>query len=1128
MASLVVPSFGHHWSPPLIGERSQFQTFLIQLCARIGVPAPDEERTSDPDYCFERRVGGFGDQPSGSIDCYRRGCFVMEAKKASGQFAAGAAPTRRAQGLMSEAKRQAQRYAWALDEWPPFLVVVDVGRCVELWSDFSRQGKAYAPFPDAANHRITLDQLEDPAVRAMLVAVWMDPMSLDPASRVARVTTDIAERLGWLVRSIGSRGPGPADTVGRGAYAGKTAMFVMQCIFAMFADSVGLIERRGFLELLTGYRGCAARFHIGAESFFRTMHTGGHCAVIRQDIPRFNGGLYREIATIRVTEEQLEALIEAAQRDWTSVEPAIFGSLLEGALDARERTELGAHYTPRAFVERLVGPTVMEPLREKWEAVEAYAIGVYLRGEVKAAHQAVRHFHTQLCRLRVLDPACGTGNFLYVAMGMMKELEGEVLGTLAELGDGQGMLELAGHAVSSEQFIGIEKNQYAAWIAQMVLWIGHLQWQFRTFGDARPAEPILKDATSIRNDDAILSFDREEMDHQAMARRAAVVRGSGLFDGADGREVKRFVNPRPTPWPEADFIVGNPPFMGAKDMRRELGDGYVDALWAIRQGRFRSADLVTVWWDRAAEILTAPGSRLRRFGFITTNSIVQTFSRRVLERHLTGPRPVRIVYAMADHPWIKGEGRAAVRIAMSVVEAGAPNGAGRVDRVISEAGLDTETPDIRIETRRGDIGSDLSLSLGRQVAPLRANADLCARGVQLMGAGFAVTPREAAALFELSAPGWRNPARPYRNGRDLADRARGLVAIDLFGLTEAEARRGHAGFYQHLLETVKVARDRNNRAAYRDNWWLFGEPRRELRAALEGLPRYIVTAETAKHRWFRFQNAEVLADNKLVVVASDSAAVLGVLSSSVHAVWFAAHCGRIGVYDGDAVYVKGVCFDAFPFPDLAGPIRRELEDLAEELDACRDQVLARSDALTMTTLYNLRDRKRSGEPLTVDEKRLCDAGRVGIIDDLHTRIDRCVERAYGWDDRPDAAAVLERLNTLNAARSAEEAQGQVRYLRPDFQHSRRSGPPPVQVEADLRPPQAVRIGPTSPERLATVVLRTLRHEHRSMPTGVLIGRLGLGRGRKVEARVDDMLAILSAAGTVRRTEAGWFAPRRPD
>jgi len=427
-------------------------------------------------------------------------------------------------------------------------------------------------------------------------------MSLDSAARVTEVTIDIATRLAWLVRSIGSRGvtgqDGAPDKVARTARANQTALFVMQCIFAMFADSVGLIEDRGFLTFLESYRGKADHFHKGAGEFFRHMDKGGHCSAIRQGLKRFNGGLFRQVAAMPITEQELEALIAAARRDWASVEPAIFGALLEQALDSRERAELGAHYTPRAYVERLVEPTVMEPLRADWEAVEASAIGLYFRGQEKAARKMVRDFHRTLCGVRVLDPACGTGDFLYVAMHMMKELEGEVLAVLAEMGETQGALDLEGHTVSPEQFWGLEKNAYAAWIAEMVMWIGHLQWRFRTFGEAKPSEPILRDFQRVTRADALLSWARIEVARDGagrpMTRFTARRDAPELFDAGGGeREIERYVDPRPTPWPQAHFIIGNPPFMGAEDMRRELGDGYVDALWTIRHGRFRSADLVT-------------------------------------------------------------------------------------------------------------------------------------------------------------------------------------------------------------------------------------------------------------------------------------------------------------------------------------------------------------------------------------------------------------------------------------------------------------------------------------------------------------------------------------------------------
>lgn len=1154
-----VEAFIARWNAATISERSHYQTFISQLCGVIGVSGPDQETVGDLHYCFERPVRfrlEDGSSKPGSIDCYRRGSFVLEAKQSGKRGAGGdldplphlarlaGRGRKRTQPcggalerIMLNAKRQAENYAKALDEWPPFIVVIDVGRSIDLWADFNRQGKGYAPFPDRGRHRITMADLRDGEVRERLRRVWCDPMSLDPEAHVAQVTTDIAERLAWLMRSISGRIPKDPDgrvaPVVKAARANQTALFIMQCIFAMFADSVNLIEQRGFLRFLESYRGAAGSFHLGADDFFRRMDQGGHCSAIRQDIRRFNGGLFQHSAALPITEAELEALIAAAQLDWASVEPAIFGALLEQALDPVERGELGAHYTPKAYVRRLVEATVMEPLRADWEAHEADALGAYLRGDVADARRIIRTFHAKLCKTQVLDPACGTGNFLYVAMDMMKDLESEILTSLADLGETQAALGLDGHTVSPEQFWGLEKNAYAAWIAEMVMWIGYLQWHFRTWRNAMPSEPILRNYHRIQQVDALLTWEREEARRDAIGRPLTRVRlkrngGAGtdpIRPSHEEREMVRLIHPRPTAWPSADFIIGNPPFIGGKDLRAELGDGYVDALWQVRQGRFRSADLVTAWWDRAAEILTAKGSRLRRFGFITTNSITQTFSRRVLEHHLSGAPPMRLSFAIPDHPWIKGVGRADVRIAMTVAERGQPDGRGRLLTVVDERAGEGETPEIVFHEQRGAIGPDLTVGLPVGGAKaLKANALLCSAGVKLHGAGFIVSPARAAALLEASHETAESPIRQYRNGRDLAQRPRQACVIDLFDCTEAEARRRHPAIFQHLLETVKPERDLNNRAAYRENWWIFGEPRREFRPALEGLSRYIVTVETAKHRWFRFLDADVTADNTIIAVASDDARLLGVLSSRVHALWALARGGSL---EDRPVYTKTACFDAFPFPDLSGAAGAEIGVLAEDIDDLRARVLALHPVLTMTALYNVRQRLLRGEALSDAEQAVHRAGCVGVLHDLHQRLDGAVAKAYGWASDLADAEVLKRLLMLNRDRAAEEARGEVRFLRPDYQQARVKAPRrPVQIEAPLEA-RPVRLSlPEAPAALAGALLEELRREGGPLQPIELARRFSSRPGRRIEDRIEQTLAVLAVVGSVQQTDHGWFSPRR--
>ena len=318
------------------------------------------------------------------------------------------------------------------------------------------------------------------------------------------------------------------------------------------------------------------------------MAHGGFSVALRVSVPHFDGGLFEDATALPLSVDQLQLLIEAAQADWRDVEPAIFGTLLVRALDPAERHKLGAHFTPRAYVERLVLPTIIEPLRNEWDAVKAAALLSAEQGKAAEALTQVEAFQRRLASIRILDPACGSGNFLYVTLEHLKRLEGEVLEVRRSLGEGQMLLEMEGSMVRPEQFHGIEVNPWAAAIAELVLWIGFLQWHRRTRGDVRPPEPILRNLHNIECHDAVLAWDAVEPLLDAAGHlvtrwdghttKPHPVTGLEVPDETARVPAWRYVNPRAAEWPEVDFVVGNPPFIGNKYMREALGNGYAEAI----------------------------------------------------------------------------------------------------------------------------------------------------------------------------------------------------------------------------------------------------------------------------------------------------------------------------------------------------------------------------------------------------------------------------------------------------------------------------------------------------------------------------------------------------------------------
>ncbi|MEW6217500.1 MAG: DNA methyltransferase, partial [Candidatus Bipolaricaulota bacterium] len=672
-----VRAFVERWSASGGGERSNYQLFLVELCDVLGLPRPDPARPENERnaYVFERAVStpvGDGTLTTKFIDLYRRSSFVLEAKQgverdAEDQAATlGLAPRpssrRRGVGVrgtegwdsaMVRARHQAERYARALpaDEGrPPFILVVDVGHVIEVYAEFTRTGGTYTPFPDPLSHRLALCDLEDEAVRDLLRRIWNDPLSLDPSRRAARVTREVAERLARLARSFEASGHPPE----------QVAPFLMRCIFTMFAEDIGLIPAGALRGLLEELRDRPGAFVPVIEELWQAMKTGSFSTALRLKVRHFNGHLFEDTSALPVTQGQLDLLVEAARADWRDVEPAIFGTLLERALDPAERHKLGAHFTPRAYVERLVLPTVIEPLREEWTAVQAAATQHLRAGAPDRARAELDAFHYKLCQVKVLDPACGSGNFLYVTLEHMKRLEGEVLDALERLGEQRVHLETLGITVDPHQFYGIEVNPHAVAIADLVLWIGYLQWHVRTRGDVAPPEPVIRNVRNVFLRDAVLQWDRTEPVLDADGNPVTRWNGKTTRIHPTTEEpvpnetarvpVVRYVNPRPAHWPPADFVVGNPPYIGNWRMRTELGDGYAEAIRHAHPELPETCDYVMYWWDHAAKLVRE--GKPKRFGFITTNSLRQTFSRRVVERHLRAEDRISILFAIPDHPWV--------------------------------------------------------------------------------------------------------------------------------------------------------------------------------------------------------------------------------------------------------------------------------------------------------------------------------------------------------------------------------------------------------------------------------------------------------------------------------------------
>ncbi|MDR1708672.1 MAG: N-6 DNA methylase, partial [Candidatus Accumulibacter sp.] len=809
-----------------LNEEQGAQSYFLDLCELLDVPKPG----SRADYLFEKQSLVLGDA-RGYADVFLRDHFAWE-NKAPGKN-------------LDVALKQLLTYSLALSN-PPLLVVCDRLH-IRIHTQFNGH--------PSDTYAIELQELDRPEKREILKRLWDDPKSFRPKKTMRDITEEAAHSFATLAEQLRKRKNGGE----------KVAHFLSQCLFCFFAEDVGLLRERMF-DRLINTRSSGERLTAALSELFGKMRDGGFFGV--EELPCFNGGLFKKVDVPRLQEMDIAELRNAARFNWRAIDVSIFGTLFERGLDPAKRSQLGAHYTDPATIERLIDPVVRRPLLEEWEEagreIRALAAKIGRAGD-KSHRAAHARFITWLERLRayrVLDPACGSGNFLFLALKALKDTEHRSHLDAAAWG-----LEREQDMVTGPQnVLGLEINDYAAELARVTVWIGELQWRIE-HGYAFKTNPVLEPLDRIECRDALLN--------------------------SDGSEAA---------WPEADAIVGNPPFLGDKMMRGELGDEYVDTLRRTFAGRVPGgADFVTYWFEKARAQIEA--GKLKAAGLVTTNSIRGGANRKVLDRVC---ETTRIFEAWSDEPWVNDG--AAVRVSLV--------GFGAVGATAPVARLDGE----EVSAIHADLtaGTGLDLTKAKQ---LPENADICFMGSTKVGS-FDIEGDLARSWLALPNPHGRpnsEVVKPSWNGLDVTRRPRDHWIVD-FGtdMTETDAQLYEQPF-SYVLKHVKPERASNNRAVYREYWWRHGEPRPALRKALRGLPRYIVTPQVAKHRIFSFVDANVLPDKNLFVFVRDNDTTFGILSSRFHELWALGVCTWMGV-GNDPRYTPTTCFETFPFPTGLTPL----------------------------------------------------------------------------------------------------------------------------------------------------------------------------------------------------------------
>jgi type II restriction/modification system DNA methylase subunit YeeA len=1001
--------FKRKWARYSGKETAAYQEHFNDLCALLGQPSPAAaDPTGSESFCFQKRVvndaelfavqdsGRIAEEPDdererGFADVWKKGCFAWEYKGKKKNLDA--------------AYQQLLRYRESLRN-PPLLVVCDFDRYV-VRTNFNGTVQE--------THEFTNANIDNPQTLHLLRAVFTDPEFLKPQRTTDEVTEKLAQQIGEVARSLQERESVELIDARSRRELGvaqrknlRIARFLNRIVFCFFAQNSGLLPKDVVTDIFKAGVDDPAHFAEVLEDLFQKMAKGGTFGAHR--IRYFNGHLFEEATVFELTEKEIGKLAVAGEADWQFIQPSIMGNLFERGLDPDQRAQLGAHYTSEEDIKTLVEPVLMAPLRSEWSKIKSELAPAFVRGEGKTAdRKRLSIFHDKLAAVTVLDPACGSGNFLYVSLQLLLDLEKELIAFATQLGF---KLE---PRVDVQQLKAIELNAYAFELAQVAVQIGYLKWR-RDNGFPNEREPVLQELENFQNEDALL------VPH--FRSKAKSLKEAQAGEHATDDALKFYTERK---WPNADVIVSNPPFLGGKLLRRELGDEYVDAMFETYGNRVEpQADLCCYWFEKARDLVEHNHSK--RAGLLATQGIRGGANRETLKRiKETGD----IFFAESDRPWIL----AGANVHVSMI--------GFDDALEKSRTLDGKSV-AGINSNLTATGTDITTA-----HQLRVNIDIAFMG-DTKGGAFDISEEQAMKMLAAPNPHGKPNSDvivPWVNGLDVTRRPRHMFIIDFGpGRNEDDCAR-YEGPFLHLVLRVKDERMKNKRALYAKYWWRHVEPRPGMLAALRPLPRFLTTVRVSKHRLFRWFRSPTLPDSSMFAFARDDDYCFGVLHSRFHEVWGLKLGTRL---ETRPRYTPTTSFETFPFPEANEKQKIDIAAAAKELNELREKWLnppewtltrvlefpgtidgpwlrfvVDPDARGLGTVRYPRVEPRDEECTKKLAKRTLTNlynERPTWLDNAHKKLDAAVAAAYGFNVDLTDEQILERLLALNRARAVEEVK----------------------------------------------------------------------------------------------------------